>query len=106
MPPPPQTGGGAGNNFVAFDTKPEIVSYAPPQYTEFAREAGLEGLVLVDVLVGTDGRVKVARIQKSVHPVLDKAALDAAQKCRFSPGKQRNIPVEVWVTLPYSFVLF
>jgi periplasmic protein TonB len=100
------TGGPAGNEFVAFDEKPEIVQYVPPQYSEFAREAGLEGLVMVDVLVGTDGRVKDARVSRSVHSVLDQAALVAARRARFTPGKQRNIPVEVWVTLPYNFTLF
>lgn len=105
-PPTMSTGGGTGNEFVAFDTKPEIVQYVPPQYSEFAREAGLEGLVMVDVLVGTDGRVKDARVSRSVHAVLDEAALSAARRARFTPGKQRNIPVEVWVTLPYNFTLF
>lgn len=106
VPPPPGGGGGTGNDFVAFDTKPEIVNYVPPQYSEFAREAGLEGLVMVDVLVGTDGKVKATRISRSVHPVLDQAAIAAAQRATFTPGKQRNIPVEVWVTLPYNFTLF
>jgi protein TonB len=106
VPPPPGGGGGAGNDFVAFDTKPEIVNYVSPEYSEFAREAGLEGLVMVDVLVGTNGRVKATRISKSVHPVLDQAAIEAAQRATFTPGKQRDIPVEVWVTLPYNFTLF
>ncbi len=105
--PPSMSGAGAGGNeFVAFDTKPEITHFEKPVYSEFAREAGLEGLVVVDVLVGTDGRVKAARVSRPVHPVLDNAALAAAQKCRFTPGKQRNIPVEVWVSLPYNFRLF
>lgn len=106
--PPPSMGavGDAGNTFVAFDTKPEITHFERPVYSEFAREAGLEGMVVVDVLVGTDGRVKAARLSRTVHPVLDAASLTAAQRCRFTPGKQRNIPVEVWVSLPYNFTLF
>ena len=105
-PPNAGTGGASGNNFVAFDTKPELVNYVPPEYSEFAREAGLEGTVVVDVLVGTDGRVKEARVRSSVHSVLDNAALVAARKALFTPGKQRDIPVEVWVSLPYAFRLF
>lgn len=98
--------GGSGNGFVAFDTKPEILNWVQPKYSEFAREAGLEGTVMVDVLVGTDGRVKDARVSRSVHSALDSAALAAARRVIFSPGKQRDIPVEVWVTLPYAFTLF
>ena len=104
--PPPPGGGGSGTGFVAFDTKPEILNFAPPVYSEFAREAGLEGLIIVNVLVGTDGRVKEAVLAQPGHSVLNQAALTAARKCLFSPGKQRNIPVEVWVSLPYNFKLF
>ena len=44
------------------------------------------------------GRVKQTRLQRGVHPLLDKSALEAAQRAQFTPGKQRDIPVEVWVT--------
>ena len=104
VPPPPT--GTTGNAFVAFDTKPEIVTYAPPVYPEFAREAALQGLVLVNVLVGPDGRVQQAVIVQTAHRVLDEAALVAARKCIFTPGKQRDIPVPVWVTLPFNFTLY
>lgn len=105
--PLPSMGGGEGPaaNFQAFDTKPEALRIPAPVYSEFAREAGFSGVVLVDVLVGTDGRVKQVRLQRGVHPLLDKAALEAAQRAQFTPGKQRDIPVEVWVTLPYGFIL-
>jgi protein TonB len=104
VPPPPT--GMTGNNFVAFDTKPEIVTFAGPVYPEFAREAALQGLVLVNVLVGTDGRVQQAIIVQSAHKVLDEAALAAARKCIFTPGRQRDMAVPVWVTLPYNFSLY
>ncbi len=107
--PPPTSGGGgnaAGNNFVAFDTKPEIVKWVAPTYPETARDMELQGTVMVNVLVGTDGRAKAAEIAKSVHPILDQEALKAALRCIFRPGKQRDIPVEVWVTLPFKFKLY
>ena len=101
----PGTASGPTQTFQAFDTKPELIKFVPPVYSEFAREAGFSGVVYVDVLVGTDGRVKQTRLQRGVHPLLDKAALEAAQRAQFTPGKQRDIPVEVWVTLPYGFIL-
>jgi TonB family protein len=101
----PGAGSGPTQNFEAFDTKPELIKFVAPVYSEFAREAGFFGVVYVDVLVGTDGRVKQTRLQRGVHPLLDKAALEAAQRAQFTPGKQRDIPVEVWVTLPYGFIL-
>lgn len=98
-------GGAAVENFQVFDTKPSLVKFVQPVYSEFAREAGFSGVVFVDVLVGTDGRVKQVRLQRGVHPLLDKSAMEAAKKAQFTPGKQRDIPVEVWVTLPYGFIL-
>jgi protein TonB len=106
LPPSGGGGGSQGNTFVAFDTKPEIVKFVSPTYPESARDMELQGLVLVNVLVGTDGRAKQVEIAQSVHPILDNEALKAAMRCVFTPGKQRDIPVEVWVTLPYNFRLF
>jgi TonB family protein len=105
--PLPDMGGGAGGagTFEVFDTMPVLVKWTQAVYTEFAREARISGVVYVDVLVGTDGRVKQVRLQRGAHPLLDKAALEAASKAVFTPGKQRDIPVEVWVTLPYGFTL-
>ena len=54
----------------------------------------------------TDGRAESAEVVKSVHPILDQEALKAALRCIFKPGKQRDFPVEVWVTLPYRFKLY
>ncbi len=107
--PLPSGGGSAnagGNTFVAFDTKPEIVKWVPPKYPETARDMELQGTVMVNVLVGTDGRAKQAEVVKSVHPILDAEALKAALRCIFKPGKQRDFAVEVWVTLPYRFKLY
>jgi protein TonB len=103
---PPPSGGGAGNDFVAYDTKPEAIKQVKPIYSEFAREAALEGLVLVSVLVGVDGRVQQTSLARAAHPVLNKAALEAARGWIFTPGKQRDVPVPVWVTLPFNFKLF
>ena len=61
--------------------------------------------MVVKVLVGPDGSVMQVAILQGVHPMLNKAALDAARKCRFNPGKQRNIPVKAWMAIPYRFRL-
>ena len=55
--------------------------------------------------MGPDGSVQQAQIIQSVHPLVNKAALDAAYKCKFIPGKQRNIPVKAWMALPFNFRL-
>jgi len=91
--------------FVASSTNPQIVNWAKPEYPEMARRAQIEGTVIVKVLVGPDGSVKQAIVLQSVNPLLNSAAIDAAFRCKFIPGKQRNIPVKAWMALPFNFRL-
>lgn len=96
---------GADDGFVASSENPRIIQWAKPFYPEMARRAQIEGTVLVKVLVGPDGTVKDAVLLRGVNPIVDKEALKAARKCKFIPGKQRNIPVKAWMALPFSFRL-
>ncbi len=96
---------GGDEGFVASSEKPQILQWAKPFYPEMARRASIEGTVLVKVLVGPDGSVRDAVLIQGVNPLLDKEALIAARKCKFSPGKQRNIPVKAWMALPFKFSL-
>ena len=91
--------------FLPSSDKPVLRSQARAAYPEIARRAGLEGTVVVQVLVGPRGLVERAEIIQGVHPLLDKAALDAAARCQFTPGKQRGVAVPVWVAVPYRFRL-
>jgi len=91
--------------FTPSAADPTLLGYAEPYYPELARMAELEGIVVVNVLVGPDGSVLRAEIQNGAHPLLNKAALEAARKCRFSPGMQRELPVKAWMAIPYRFRL-
>jgi len=90
------------DGFVASSTNPIITKWAKPKYPEVARMAQVEGTVIVKVLVGPDGSVIEAQVIQSVHSLLNKAAIEAAYKCKFIPGKQRNIPVKAWMALPFN----
>ncbi len=94
-----------GTGFVASSENPKIIQWAKPEYPEIARRAQIEGTVVVKVLVGPDGSVKDAQILQGVNPMLNKAAIAAARRCKFLPGKQRNIPVKAWMALPFAFRL-
>lgn len=96
---------GGDEGFVASSENPKIIHWQKPEYPEIARKAQMEGTVLVKVLVGPDGSVKDAQILQGVNPMLNKAAIAAARKCKFIPGKQRNIPVKAWMALPFNFSL-
>jgi len=90
---------------VASSAEPQLKFHVKADYPEIARRAGLEGTVMVHVLVDRNGRVDRAEVTRGVHPILDQAAKTAALRCRFTPGTQRTIPVPVWVAIPYRFRL-
>lgn len=93
------------DEFVPVEEQPVLVEMKPPDYPSLAREAGIEGTVIVRVLVGKDGKVKDAILGKGVNAVLDEAALAAARHYVFKPAIQNKNPVAVWVAIPFRFSL-
>lgn len=90
--------------FVPYDTKPEPIRYVTPEYPEMAKKAGIEGTVTAQLLIGADGKVYDVRIVAG--PEIFHAAVEkAARECLFSPAKQRDKPVAVWVAVPFRFSL-
>jgi len=97
--------GASYGDFVVSQDSPKLIKYQRPDYPEMARASQLEGTVVVKIQVGTDGSVLQAEVIQSVHPLLDKAAKDAALRCRFVAGKQRGIAVKAWMAIPFVFSL-
>ena len=101
----------ATKQFIAYDTPPELIDGAQQLqehlvYPEKAKEAGIEGTVLVQAKIALDGGVKEAKILKGLPGTgLDKAALEAVKKTQWKPAKQRDENVSVWITLPVEFRL-
>ena len=106
MPPPPPPTSGGGDVFLAFDEPPALIDFVPPSYPSLAKEAGIEGTVSIRVLVNEEGKVIAADVLSSdVTPAMEKAALEAAKRCRFKPAKQRTVPVKAHVMIPFHFQL-
>lgn len=74
-------------------------------YPETARRAGVEGRVIVRVLVGKDGKPMKSKIQTSESSLLEQAALDAVSKTIFVPAIQNGQPTTCWVSIPIQFRL-
>ena len=89
-----------------IEVKPWPKSIPEAEYPEAARKAGIEGLVVVEALVGADGCVYDTRIlRRSGNGSFDQAATAAANRATFAPALSRDRPVRKWVTIPYRFVL-
>lgn len=106
-PPPPES----NVIFIAYDEPPEpIGGYGAIQkavvYPEIAREAGIEGTVIVQATIGKDGKVKETIILKGIPKTgLDEAAMAAIKKIKWKPAYQRDKPVTVRISVPVVFRL-
>lgn len=85
---------------------PRYKQNSPPGYPPSARRMGYEGLVLLKVLVGTNGRVDGLEVlQSSGYAVLDQAALSSVKKWVFEPGTEGGKKQKMWVKIPVRFEL-
>ncbi|WP_205519414.1 energy transducer TonB [Pyxidicoccus caerfyrddinensis] len=86
---------------------PAVLKQVAPDYPRRARSDGIQGLVVVRIIIGTDGKVEPesTRVIRSV-PALDQAAIDAVSRWRFSPALGREgRPVRVIIEIPVEFSL-
>jgi len=74
-------------------------------YPEIARRAGIEGKVLIRVLVEKDGKPRRHRVEYSDNEQLNDAAVKAVMSSVFTPAIQNDRPVTCWVTIPVTFRL-
>ena len=75
-----------------------------PIYPAVAQSAKVQGVVILEVLIGTDGKVTNARVRRSV-PLLDQAAIDAVMQWEFTPTLLNGQPVPVLMTMTVQFTL-
>ena len=103
LPPPPPPADRTPA-FAGADTPPELVDAPKPAYPEWAREAGVEGKVLLRVLVGKDGRPRKV-IETGGVRALGEDAAKAVMRWTFHPALSNGNPIEVWVEVPVVFRL-
>jgi TonB family protein len=88
-------------------TLPVPVYEERPQYTPQAMQAKIEGSVLLEAVVLTDGSVGDVTIVQSLDPTygLDQQAIDAVKLWTFQPGTRNGEPVRVVVQMQMTFTL-
>jgi protein TonB len=90
---------------VGDNIKPPVkVLDVKPLYPDVAEKARVQGVVIVETLIGPDGKVQDARILRSI-PLLDQAALDAVRQWVFTPTLLNGVPVPVVMTVTVNFTL-
>lgn len=73
------------------------------EYPVEARRRGISGEVLVSAVIDTEGQVVWVGLERSVHPLLDAAAVEAVRASSFTPGVKDGEAVPVRITYPVSF---
>ena len=84
--------------------EPAKLRHVAPIYPTIAQQARIEGIVIIEAIIGVDGRVKEARVLRS-KPLLEQAALDAVMQWLFTPTLLNGVPVPVKMTVTVSFQL-
>ena len=84
--------------------QPMKIRDVKPVYPPIARDAHVQGVVIIEALIGTDGSVETARVLRSI-PLLDEAALDAVRQWRFASTTIDGVPQSTIMTLTVNFSL-
>ena len=108
-PPPPPAPAVAQPKVVPQVTNPNAAPVEAPK--EIKPEvivpsvgSGTQGVVIIEATIGPDGRVKEAKVLRSI-PLLDQAALDAVKQWQFTPTLLNGVPVPVIMTVTVNFTL-
>lgn len=102
-----QSGSNAGPSLSGI-AKPSILSKVNPVYPPTARQANLEGTVLVKIQILTSGRTgEISIARSSGYPSLDEAAIAAVEQWQFIPAKNlsNGQPIACTIVQPISFQL-
>jgi len=114
-PPPPEENtdenGGSRVKFIPYDEAPVPLGGSAAilrniVYPEIAREAQIEGKVVIQAFINEEGIVTDCVVFQGIpNTGLNEAAMSAIKKTRFKPAKQRDRNVGVWIAIPVNFKL-
>jgi protein TonB len=100
-----RTSGAPGPNAMV-SARPRYRTNPTPDYPLPCKRRHEEGIVLLNVLVQTDGLPAAISLNRSSgHPLLDRAALDAVRRWTFEPGRAAGVAVSSLVVVPVRFSL-
>lgn len=95
--------GGGGNRTGGGVTQPKLIYRVDPEYSEEARKARFEGVVILEAIVRKDGGVDLVHVVRSVGLGLDQTAIEAVKQWRFRPATKNGAPVDVPVKVQVTF---
>ena len=86
-------------------TPPELIYKVEPEFSEEARKAKYQGVVVLVIDVDATGRVRNPRILQRLGLGLDERAIEAVSRWRFRPGLRNGKPVDTQAVVQVTFQL-
>ena len=93
----------AGRNGV---TVPEVIYSPEPSFSDEARKAKEQGVVVLLLVVGQDGHTYDVRVRSSLGMGLDEKAIEAVNRWRFRPAMLNGQPVATQIEVEVDFHLY
>src|SRR5688500_3994438 len=90
-PPPTAAAGRAPVRVGGIIRTPKLVHRVTPEYPELAKQARTTAILIIEAVVGADGRVQTAEVLRG-QPLFDQAALDAVKQWRYQPLLLNGVP--------------
>ena len=104
----PGKGGGIGGGLYRVGggvSPPTILSRIEPVYSEEARKAKYQGVVVLSAIVRKDGSIEIVKVIRSLGLGLDENAIAALKRWKFRPGMKGGKPVDVALNIEVNFSL-
>jgi TonB family protein len=84
--------------------EPRKVKHVSPVYPDIARQARVQGVVILECTIGSDGRIEQVTVLRGV-PLLEAAAVDAVKQWVYAPTLVNGVPARVIMTVTVNFKL-
>lgn len=106
IPEAPSPAGPPGTMWVEGDVLPPTKTFAPrPNYTEDARRARVQGVVILQAVVDSEGNVGYVKVLKGLPEGLTESAVQVVEQWRYEPATLNGQPVPVYINLTVNFSL-
>jgi len=100
-------GSGGGTGGYGGVTPPRVIYQPDPEFSEEARKAKFQGVVVLKVLIDTDGRVRQPQVARSLGMGLDEKAMESVRLWKFEPARARDgKAVATWASIEVNFRLY
>lgn len=97
--------GGGLRGFAGVYTAPVVLFQVEPEFSEEARKAKLQGVVMLYGEVDTNGRLRNVRVTRGLGLGLEEKAVEAVKQWRFRPGTRNGKPVVAAASIEVNFHL-